>query len=174
MENQEDLQRIGDLVALFWNAELEVKEAESSLKTAKETLREISEEYIPELFDEMGIREIKAMVELHGKSIPVTINVKEAYYPSIKDVPAFHQWLREQGAADIIKNEVKVAFGKGQDKDAAILMSDLVIRGLTPEQKEGIHSSTLKSFIKSEIEKGTAIPDSCAVHIKPQTKIKKG
>ena len=44
-------------------------------------------------------------------------------------------FLRDIGEDDIIKNEVKVQFGKGQD-EAGAFMDDCQKAGLDPEQKQ--------------------------------------
>jgi len=47
--------------------------------------------------------------------------------------------------------------------------------GLDPEQKEAVHPSTLKAFVKEQIEKGSEIPsETFGIFIGQKTVIKKG
>ena len=67
---------------------------------------------------------------------------------------AAHAWLRQQGHGDIIKNQVSVSFGKGEDETALETMTLLEQEGLFPAQKESVHPSTLKAFVRERIESG--------------------
>ena len=46
-----------------------------------------------------------------------------------------YKWLRDNGLADIIKNEVSVQFGKGEDDKAKQLLDLAVTNGYEPQQK---------------------------------------
>lgn len=78
---------------------------------------------------------------------------------------AAHEWLRNNGHGDLIKNEVKVTFGKGED-DYATLLTGLIndlrkddkIRCGSVEQKEAVHTQTLWAFLREQLAKGTAFP----------------
>lgn len=86
-----------------------------------------------------------------------------------------HDWLRANGHADLIKNTVSVAFGKGEDEKAAELISQLDASGFSADQKEAVHPSTLKAFCKEQIERGAAIPSELfGIYIGQKTTIKKG
>mgnify|MGYP005744013839 FL=1 len=55
---------------------------------------------------------------------------------------------------DIIKNEVKVTFGKGEDNKAGAFLDDAVSKGLSVDNKKTVHPSTLKAVIKDEMSQG--------------------
>ena len=80
-----------------------------------------------------------------------------AAIPSAKKEEAF-EWLRNNNHADIIKNVVSCSFGRGEDKKAAELLSDMSKKGLVPEQKEGVHSATLRGWVRERVENGDSFP----------------
>ena len=68
-----------------------------------------------------------------------------------------YAWLRENNLDDIIKNDVIVSFGKGEDNVAGHVVGMLEEQGFHPEQKTHIHPATLKAFVKERIENGKPI-----------------
>ena len=61
----------------------------------------------------------------------------------------------------------------GEDKKAQQLLAELQSKGVNPVMKEGVHHSTLSSWVKDMTEKGIDIPDELfGVYIANETKIK--
>ena len=75
----------------------------------------------------------------------------------IRDREAF-EWLRQNGHGDMVKNIVSVNFGMGEDQKAAEFLSKVSEQGLSPEQAESVHSSTLRAWVKDQTEKGEPFP----------------
>jgi len=67
--------------------------------------------------------------------------------------------LRDSGNGDIIKNQFRQQFGRGEDALAAQLAAILRKRGIEFTQTEGVHPSTLKAFVKEQLEKGRLTTD---------------
>jgi hypothetical protein len=63
--------------------------------------------------------------------------------------------LKELGLDDVIKNEVKLTFGRGQDSDAANLMNELQDKGLYPSNKKAVPWNTLSKLVEEQIVKGS-------------------
>ena len=101
----------------------EIAELEDKLKKKKEEADHISSKVIPELLAEQGLSEIKLA---DGSKV----SVKQEFGATLpKDEvrrDAAYQWLRDQGLGDIIKNNVSVTFGKGEDDKAQSLI-DLAV-----------------------------------------------
>ena len=57
------------------------------------------------------------------------------------------QWLRDQGLGDIIKNNVTVSFGKGEDDKAEQLLNLAAEHGFEPQQKSDVAWNTFISSI---------------------------
>ena len=83
-----------------------------------------------------------------------------------------YKWLRENGLGDLIKNEVAVTFGKGEDNKAEQLLSLAEQEGYEPTQKQKVEPMTLKALFRERIEAGLAMPSQFFnTVVKDQTKI---
>ena len=145
-----------------------VETIQKSLKEAEEESRRLSEEVIPTLMQQAGVSSIKLD---NGTSVEVS----PYYYAKIsedKKVEAF-KWLRENDHGDLIKNNVSVSFGKGEDSNAVNLKTELESKGLVVDQKQDVHWQTLRGFVKEQIEKNKTIPsETFGLYIANRTKIK--
>lgn len=143
--------QLSSLVRQLNSIQQQIDEAEEHLKALKQDKQRISFEQIPMLMDEMGIER----VDVDGATVQLKPFVS-ASIPADRKQDAFN-WLREHGLDDIIKNDIIVSFGRGQDNAAGDVMYDLEQKGFHPEQKTHIHSMTLKAFVKERVEKGLPI-----------------
>jgi 16S rRNA C1402 N4-methylase RsmH len=145
-----------------------VETIQKSLKEAEEEARRLSEEVIPTLMQQAGVSSIKLD---NGTSVEVS----PYYYAKISEdrkAEAF-QWLRENDHGDLIKNNVSVSFGKGEDSNAVKLKSELEAKGLVVDQKQDVHWQTLRGFVKEQIEKNKTLPsETFGLYIANRTKIK--
>ena len=81
--------------------------------------------------------------------------------------------MRENDHGDLIKNNVSVSFGKGEDSNAVSLKSELEAKGLVVDQKQDVHWQTLRGFVKEQIEKNKTLPsETFGLYIANRTKIK--
>ncbi len=156
----EHLRRLVILVEMQLRFEQEIKDLTEVLKGHADRLRTLTEATIPNLFDEIGgLREI---VLDDGRRIIVS----EEVYPNIKkeNQPAAFKWLRDHNFGDLIKNEVKVAFGAGEDAKAIELQAMLIECGFPMgQQKTTVHSMTLGAFVREQLKKGADLPSSIDV-----------
>lgn len=123
-----------------------VEELNAKLKDVTKKLRKVQEEDLPNAMAEAGVLEF-------ALSTGEKITVKPDIYPTIpkpKTLLAYN-WLREHGHGSIIKNNVTVQFGKGEDDKATYLLNQLTDGGYRPVQKESVHPGTLKSFVKEQM-----------------------
>ena len=83
-----------------------------------------------------------------------------------------YKWLRDQGLGDIIKNNVFVTFGKGEDDKAKQLLDLAQNNGFEPQQKSDVAWMTLTALFRERIESGLDMPsDVFSTWIKDKTKI---
>ena len=143
--------RLSSLVNQLNQVTKDIQEAEDFLKTLKAKKQNISFEQIPEVMDEMGIDRL----DVDGATVSLKSFVSASIPLDKKDEA--YAWLRENGYDDIIKNDITLSFGRGEDNVAKDLMVDLDQRGLHPESKTHIHSMTLKGFVRDMVEKGEPI-----------------
>jgi hypothetical protein len=101
--------------------------------------------------DEMGVQRL----DVENLSVSLKPLINASIPPTRRDEA--YQWLRENDLDDIIKNDVIMSFGKGEDNMAGDIMFELEQRGMHPEKKTHIHSMTLKAFIRERVEKGLPI-----------------
>jgi hypothetical protein len=142
---------LSDLVRALRNVEQEIDNTEDYLKSLKQQKHKLSVENIPALMDEMGVDRI----DVDGVTVTRKMMVHASIPVERKD-EAF-AWLRENGLDDIIKNDVSVSFGKGEDNMAGDVVGLLQERGFDPQTKTHIHPSTLKAFVKERLENGKPI-----------------
>lgn len=93
--------------------ESSIKSLEEQLKHEKGLLRQITDEKLPEALEEMNLQKFTLT---DGSEIAV----KPIYAASIpKDrKDEAYAWLRENDYGDLVKNNVTVTFGRGEDEKA--------------------------------------------------------
>jgi len=162
-----DIQQLSGYCLELQALEDDISSKEEELKKQKEKADKIASEIIPNMLAEQGLSSLKladgSAVEV-GKSYSCTVkknNLESAY-----------QWLRDNGLADIIKNEVYVTFGKGEDNKAEQLLDLAVQEGFEPQQKSKVEPMTLKALYRERVEAGLDMPsDSFHLFVKDKTKI---
>ena len=147
----------------------EIAALEDQLKKKKEEADDIGSRVIPELLAEQGLSEIKLA---DGSKV----SVKKEYRCTLpKDETRraqCYQWLRDQGLGDIIKNNIFVTFGKGEDDKAKQLLDLAQNNGFEPQQKSDVAWMTLTALFRERIESGLDMPsDVFSTWIKDKTKI---
>ena len=147
----------------------EIADLEDKLKAKKQEADDISSRVIPELLAEQNLTEIKL-----GDGSAVSVK-KEFRCTLPKDETKREQaykWLRDQGLEDIIKNNVFVTFGKGEDDKAKQLLDLAAENGYEPQQKSDVAWMTLTALFRERIESGLDMPsDVFSTWIKDKTKI---
>lgn len=139
---------LSDLVRKMRSVEDEIADAENHMKALKAEKHKLSTEMIPNLMDQMGVDRI----DVDG----LTVNrrmIVSASIPRDRKEEAF-DWLRENNLDDIIKNDVMVSFGKGEDNMAGDAVETLREKGFDPSVKTHVHPQTLKAFVRERVESG--------------------
>ena len=149
--NPETTKSLSGLVKQLRVTEQQIEDAETHLKSLKQDKKKLSTQLIPDLMDEMGVER----VDVDGLTVTKK-QIVAASIPVDKRELAF-DWLRERGLDDIIKNDVVVTFGRGQDNLAKDAFWTLKDKGLDPSTKTHIHPMTLKAFLKDRMENGQEV-----------------
>ena len=124
-----------------------IEATEEELKKLKDVETTLSEQTIPNLMQKAGVE----LIKLEGG---VSVEVKPFYsarIPASKSEEAF-QWLRDNGHGDLIKNQVSLEFGMKQDNEAKSLIEELKSKGLPVKQKTTVHPSSLRGFVREQIQ----------------------
>jgi hypothetical protein len=142
---------LSQLVKQVTQLDKKIDDWEGQIKILKDQRKRITHDRIPGLMDEMGVEKI----EVEGASVSCK-PVVHASIPVPRKEEAF-AWLRENGLDGIIKNDVVVTFGKGEDNICGHLVGQLQEKGFDPRTKTHIHASTLKAFVKERVTAGKHI-----------------
>ena len=153
MTKTEHIQSLADQVQRLEGLLSRIETSESNLKDLKKEYQRISGEVIPTMMSEMGLAELKLQ---DGSHLKVSTSYRATITEANKEM-AFN-WLRENGLADIIKNEILVSFGRNEDNKAADYAALASERGFQPTQKLKVEPMTLKALVRERIEAGKEMP----------------
>lgn len=147
----------------------QIVETEQIVKNLKRDLRTLSEETLPAALAEHNLAGLPL---LDG---PVEEIKVEPFYQA--HISKAHQddafaWLTENDHADLIKAEVKTSFGRDQGEQVEIALEMLQAQGWDVQLKQSVHPSTLKAFVREQMEAGQELPeDLLGVYAGSKTKI---
>ena len=153
LDKSENIKSLSNEVQKMESLVKEIEDIEENLKKRKKDLDVISAEVIPTMMSEMGLSQLKLM---DGSMI----DVKPFYNATITvaNRESAFNWLRQNGLGDIIKNEMVVSFGRGEDNKAAEYAELAKSQGLQPAQKLKVKPMTLKALVRQRIEAGQEMP----------------
>lgn len=147
------LKQVTEIAERLSVADLEIEQLEAELKARKEAYNFIATRQLPEAMSAVNLKEFTL-------NDGVKITVKPYYMAKIDDEnrDAAHGWLDANGHGDIIKHQIGVSLGRGENDLAKQVTDALEQIGVTYTDKEAVHWQTLVAFIKNMIEGGKEIP----------------
>ena len=137
--NSVDPDKLSTEVEKLQSIKTQIENLEARVKDLKEDEKHFSCVVIPKLMEDMNLESLK----LRDGS---EISVKKIFSATLKadrKAEGIH-WLRENGLGDIVKNNITVTFGQGEDNKAVDYASLARSNGYEPTQEEKVHPSTLK------------------------------
>ena len=162
------MKTLSDVVRQLTKLDDQINDTEQYLKTLKAQKHKIVTEVAPDLMDEMSLEKL----EVDGVKVSKKTMIHASIPVANKD-EAF-SWLRDRGLDDIIKNDVTVTFGRGEDNLAGNIVGLLQDQGFQPQKKTHIHSQTLKAFIKERVTEGKEIDlDLFGAYVAPMVEIRR-
>ena len=152
--NAIDPTELSEQIEKFNSIKAQISNAEASLKELKEQEKQLNNFTIPEIMEKMNLSTLKLK---DGSEL----SVKKIYSATMKaDKKAdCIQWLRNNGLGDIVKNEITVNFGQGEENKAAEYATLAKGQGYEPSQKEAVHAMTLKVTMEDWKNKGNEVPE---------------
>lgn len=160
------LERAVQMAELLVKLRDNVTTLEDKLAVAKADMRRVEQEDLPDLMEELGLETFRLR---SGELIEVKREVECAITEERR--AAAHAWLSANGFGGLIKTEVVVSFGRGEHDAAEQFVHEVEEQGKEPALNERVHPSTLKSFVKEQLERGAPVPfDLFAV--RPFNKVK--
>ena len=153
VDNLKGVENLSTLVLELQKLEDEIKDKESQLKSTKEKADKLSQVAIPEIMEAL---KMKTMKLADGSAIEIK-EIYSATIPVDKREGAYN-WLRENGLGDLIKNEITVSFGRGEDNKANDYASLAEKNGFQPTQKMKVEPMTLKALYRERVESNLDLP----------------
>ncbi len=154
VEQIDSAKRLSDKVLELKDLEDEIANAEESVKKLKEKAKQVSTVEIPAMMDDMQITKLKLK---DGEQVEIK-KIYGASIPKDQQEAAF-TWLRNNGLGDVIKNDITVTFGRGEDNKAAAYADLAKGQGFEPVQKIGVNPMTLKALVRERLENGQDVPE---------------
>lgn len=169
------LTRIRELAKKVRGLEATRSQLEEELSAVKRQIQELTERDLVKLMSEANMTSFA--LESDGNYPAMTFD-KTTFYsakiPEDKEIEAF-TWLHDQGHGDIVKTQITVALGMGERELAEQVEHAIADAGADYSSKLSVHPATLKSFVKSEVESGRALPlELFGAFIGEVVKLKKG
>ena len=153
VNNLTGVEHLSDLVIQLQKLEDEIVTSEEHLKRKKEKADKLSQVAIPEVMDAL---KMKTMKLADGSAIEIK-EIYSATIPVDKKEGAFN-WLRENDLGDLIKNEITVSFGRGEDNKASEYADLAKGNGFEPTQKLKVEPMTLKALFRERSENNQELP----------------
>ena len=119
--------------------------AEEEVSKLKATRKQVAEELIPDLMNKVGLK----LVQLEDGT---KIKVDEFVDARIKDANIAFDWLRETNNESIIKNQISVSMGRGDDARAQQIIELLKENDVEADLKITVHNQTLKAFCRDALD----------------------
>lgn len=141
----DDLATLKELGDTLSGLDSQVIQAEEEVSRLKATRKQVAEELIPDLMNKVGLR----LVQLEDGT---KIKVDEFVDARIKDANIAFEWLRETNNESIIKNQISVSLGRGDDDKAQEVMQLLRENDVEADLKITVHNQTLKAFCRDALD----------------------
>lgn len=130
-----------------------VESLENDLKYAQAALRQTQEVDLPNAMQQAGVSEIKLPT---GEKITIKDGITASVPKDRKQEVC--QWLRLHGFGDIVSMDIKLSFGRGEEKEADKVARRLADEGLHPECITDVNTARLKALISEQLAKGKEVP----------------
>ena len=122
----------------------------AEIKKLEEREFQLEKEVIPSMIESAGV---KSLTLTDGAKVSVKDQLRANITMENEDF--CFSWLKQNGLDDVIKNNVVLTFGRGQDSDATNIMNELQDRGLYPSNKKAVAWNTLSKLVEEQIAKGS-------------------
>lgn len=152
----DQLTELSTLVNRLRDHENQLAEAENYANQLKATIHRLKTQAIPQTMASAGCSDFVTEGGLRVK----LKDVVSGSLPKLDKVKrqAAIDWIREHGGTDLVKTEMTITFERGQDNLVGAIAETAESFGVEHETNEGVHHSTLKSFVREKIRDGVDVP----------------
>jgi len=131
-----------------------ITDKEAEVKKLKDREFQLENEVIPSFFENAGV---SSLTLTDGSKVVIKDQLRSNITEENKDF--CFSWLDQNNLSDVIKNDVVLTFGRGQESDARNIMAELEEKGLHPTNKKQVPWNTLAKLIDEQIQKGSMTSD---------------
>lgn len=146
-----NLSKLAEDLVVVEDAISQVEDQLAELKRQKRALAEIE---IPDIMNEIGLKEFKLTNGLK-------VNVKSVFRGKITEENAEEafRWLDEHGHGGIVKGEIRIPFRLDDNKLNIQKIEEFAQSlGYNADEKLSVHHMTLSAFIKDQLTSGHEVP----------------
>jgi len=165
----DNMKKLSELVTTHGKYSDAIKILQERLKNGNKMVKQLEEEFIPDLMQEVGMKEFKTddftvkILSFVRGSIPTQNAIDKKKGDEAEEMQERRNqalsWLEDHGGDSIIKREFSLNLGKGSsDEVKESLVKIAVELGLPYDDAENVHAGTLNAFIKEKIEDGGDVP----------------
>lgn len=146
--SETDLKTLAHLCAMQVGLEARIDELNQEIELRSAELRKISEQDIPTLMEQLGVRQF-------GLHDGTNIEIQDGVTANIKDEnrARAYKWLEQHGHGDLIKTTATISFDRAEKEKADKFILWALNKKLKLVSKQAVHGGTLKSFVKEELRK---------------------
>ncbi len=145
-----DVKDLGEACNELDNVRKAKADKAAEIKKLEEREFQLENEIIPSMIESAGV---KSLTLTDGAKVSVKDQLRANITMENEDF--CFSWLKQNGLDDVIKNNVVLTFGRGQDSDATNIMNELQDRGLYPSNKKAVAWNTLSKLVEEQIAKGS-------------------
>lgn len=152
---------------------LQKNDLELQIQELSKRIQTVERDDLPDLFSQVGISRVD--IEADGNHPPFSAERKTVYTAKIPDDKRLEalQWFENEGHGDLVKSVTDITLGMHEHEKRLFIHKLLSDNGIEYYTNESVHSSTLRAFVKREIQKGRIIPyDLLGIFIWDEVKIK--
>ena len=149
-----EVKDVGEACNELDNVRQTIADKEDEIKKLKDREYQLENEVIPSFFETAGVSAISLM---DGSKVSIKDQTRANITQENQEF--CFGWLKQNGLDDIIKNDVVLTFGRGQDSDATNLIGELQDRGLYPSNKKSVPWNTLAKTVEEMMGKGSMPSD---------------
>jgi hypothetical protein len=149
-----DLESIRKLAEEVRDLERTKEDLENETKVINGRLTELTQKHLPEAMASLGM-------DSFSLADGSKISVKDFVSGTLNKAPDKEvalAWVNDNGGESLIKTDVKMSFGKGQDNQAKNAIGLLQEQGYEVEADKTIHPQTLAAFAREKMAAGEDIP----------------
>lgn len=154
--DDDSLVKLTKLVSILKEAEEEKASLKAQMKEIDELIKELAEQHIPELMDEVGMVQFRttdgSMVAV--KHI-VRASIGKAAGARAHDA---YRWLDENGHGGVIKRTIVVPFNREDYEAAQALATELKQKYAQASIANKVEPATLTALVRKLLEEGEAVP----------------